>query len=321
MIGRASGRGRGPQTLVRETAALHLDERRVEWGSSKPVVVLDVLWNLSFAAAAIVILSLSTREKPVTPIRFWICVYALQCLVHVCLVWNKYHRRIGLRRSGGGGLGGTDVEANESGEDGEDGQGLLRDTSSFAKRCESVNTMASFLWWIVGFYWMVSGGEALLQNAPRLYWLAMVFLTFDVVFTILCVALACVIGIALCCCLPCIIGILYALADQEGASDADISMLPRYKFSRSSKDGRKEMTETGLMIPIATNNGFLAEERVISLEDAECSICLSLYEDGVEIHALPCNHHFHSSCIIKWLRINATCPLCKYNILKGYDRA
>jgi hypothetical protein len=41
---------------------------------------------------------------------------------------------------------------------------------SFAKRCESINTMVSFLWWIIGFYWVVSGGDVLEQDAPRLYW-------------------------------------------------------------------------------------------------------------------------------------------------------
>lgn len=46
------------------------------------------------------------------------------------------------------------------------------DWLSVTKRCESVNTMASFLWWIVGFYWVVSGGNILLQDAPRLYWYA-----------------------------------------------------------------------------------------------------------------------------------------------------
>lgn len=30
--------------------------------------------------------------------------------------------------------------------------------------------MASFLWWIVGFYWIVSGGNVLLHDAPHLYW-------------------------------------------------------------------------------------------------------------------------------------------------------
>lgn len=52
----------------------------------------------------------------------------------------------------------------------------------------------------------------------------------------------------------------------------------------------------------------------------ECCICLSSYEDGAELHALPCNHHFHSTCIVKWLKMNATCPLCKYNILKGSEQ-
>lgn len=49
----------------------------------------------------------------------------------------------------------------------------------------------------------------------------------------------------------------------------------------------------------------------------ECCICLYKYLDGVELCVLPCNHHFHHGCISKWLRINATCPLCKFNILRG----
>lgn len=50
-------------------------------------------------------------------------------------------------------------------------------------------------------------------------------------------------------------------------------------------------------------------------EIQECCICLSAYEDGVELRELPCNHHFHIDCIDKWLHINATCPLCKCNVL------
>ncbi|KAH9315984.1 hypothetical protein KI387_024611, partial [Taxus chinensis] len=85
---------------------------------------------------------------------------------------------------------------------------------SIVKRLETVNTMFSFFWWIVGFYWIVSGGKSLPEDAPRLYWLCVAFLAFDVFFVVFCVALACVIGIAVCCCLPCIIAILYAVADQ-----------------------------------------------------------------------------------------------------------
>lgn len=44
--------------------------------------------------------------------------------------------------------------------------------------------------------------------------LCITFLAVDVFFVVICVAVACVIGIAVCCCLPCIIAILYAVADQ-----------------------------------------------------------------------------------------------------------
>lgn len=44
--------------------------------------------------------------------------------------------------------------------------------------------------------------------------LSITFLAFDVFFVVICVAVACVVGIAVCCCLPCIIAILYAVADQ-----------------------------------------------------------------------------------------------------------
>ncbi|KDP38117.1 hypothetical protein JCGZ_04760 [Jatropha curcas] len=323
LLGRATGR-RGPSMLVRETAARELEERRADWGYSKPVVALDMLWNTAFVVVSITMLILTADEKPNTPVRIWICGYALQCLVHVVLVWLEYRRRNSrtgrdeMRRQ-------RQQETEEGNVDSEDedssdrGSGSFSSRSSVTKRCESVNTMASFLWWIVGFYWVVSGGDLLLQNAPRLYWLAVVFLAFDVFFAIFCVVLACLIGIALCCCLPCIIAILYAVAGQEGASEADLSILPKYRFQMMVNE-EKPTVGAGKMVPIETSSGYLANERILLPEDAECCICLCPYEDGAELHTLPCNHHFHSTCIVKWLKMNATCPLCKYNILKGNEQ-
>ncbi|OVA12166.1 zinc finger protein [Macleaya cordata] len=316
LLGRTSGR-RGASTLVRETAAMQLEERRADWGYSKPVVALDIAWNLVFTIVSVVMIFSTLNEKPNSPIRVWILGYALQCVVHVIMVWLEYRRRsVRRNRNVEDGTRTSDSDVNDSEDEGGDSAGIRSGSrSSVAKRCESINTMASFLWWIVGFYWVVSGGEILLQNAPRLYWLAVVFLAFDVFFAIFCVALACVIGIALCCCLPCIIAILYAVAGQEGASESDLSMLPRYRFETFKEE--KPSEGGGKMVPVAVTGGELAEERVLLPEDAECCICLTSYDDGAELHGLPCNHHFHSTCIEKWLKINASCPLCKYNILKG----
>lgn len=42
--------------------------------------------------------------------------------------------------------------------------------SSVAKHLESANTMFSFIWWIIGFYWVSTGGQALALGSPQLYW-------------------------------------------------------------------------------------------------------------------------------------------------------
>ncbi|KAL9166683.1 hypothetical protein ABFS82_05G046900 [Erythranthe guttata] len=313
----------GASVMVRETAARELEERRADWGYSKPVVALDIMWNLSFVIVSVIMLICAAEENPGVPIRVWVCGYALQCLVHVVLVWIEYNRRNSRQdrnRADRRSRDETEQSENDEEDEEEERTGLFTITdSSRVKRCESVNTMASFIWWIVGFYWVVSGGEILLESAPRLYWLAVVFLAFDVIFAIFCVVLACLIGIALCCCLPCIIAILYAIAGQEGASEADLNILPKYRF-QMCKDENRVGIEAGRMVPNETSSGYILNEQVLLPEDAECCICLCAYEDGTELHALPCNHHFHSTCIVKWLKMNATCPLCKYNILKGNDQ-
>lgn len=44
---------------------------------------------------------------------------------------------------------------------------------SVAKHLEYANTMFSFIWWVVGFYWVTTGGESLTHDAPQLYWYAL----------------------------------------------------------------------------------------------------------------------------------------------------
>lgn len=97
ILGRATGRRR-PSMLVRETAALQLEERRANWAYSRPVVALDIAWNLVFSAVAVAVLGATACERPSVPLRFWIAGYAVQCVFHVFLVWSEYRRRMGGRR-------------------------------------------------------------------------------------------------------------------------------------------------------------------------------------------------------------------------------
>ncbi|CAB4280148.1 unnamed protein product [Prunus armeniaca] len=46
--------------------------------------------------------------------------------------------------------------------------------------------------------------------------------------------------------------------------------------------------------------------------DNSCPICLSEYKSKETLRTIPeCNHYFHASCVDEWLRMNATCPLCR----------
>ncbi|MCO5550620.1 hypothetical protein L7F22_004109 [Adiantum nelumboides] len=47
-------------------------------------------------------------------------------------------------------------------------------------------------------------------------------------------------------------------------------------------------------------------------ESPTCSICLADYRDSGILRLLPdCHHVFHATCIDAWLRLHATCPVCR----------
>ncbi|CAA6673632.1 unnamed protein product [Spirodela intermedia] len=46
----------------------------------------------------------------------------------------------------------------------------------------------------------------------------------------------------------------------------------------------------------------------------ECAICCDDYKNRETLITLPCQHHYHSVCIRKWLKINKVCPVCNNEV-------
>ncbi|XP_016116468.1 E3 ubiquitin-protein ligase RNF6-like [Sinocyclocheilus grahami] len=46
----------------------------------------------------------------------------------------------------------------------------------------------------------------------------------------------------------------------------------------------------------------------------DCQICFSEYKVGERLRILPCLHDYHVKCIDRWLKENATCPICRADI-------
>ena len=79
--------------------------------------------------------------------------------------------------------------------------------------------------------------------------------------------LACTIGMALCCCLPCIIALLYAVAGKEGASDADLNMLPKFRFRPATRSEEFD-PEKGQALAVTVTEAESTDKLALSPEDS-----------------------------------------------------
>ncbi|KAF5453178.1 hypothetical protein F2P56_028099 [Juglans regia] len=299
-------------------------------------ISVELVVTMSQIIASIVVLSLSRNEKPQTPLFAWVVGYASGCVATLPILYWRYRNR----------NQGTEQDSPQSHQGSSQSntaepasytaisvtQSLNEEnlrTSEYLSRNNQIGTLTTRInglvdhfkmaldcffavWFVVGNVW-IFGGHSSPSDAPKLYRLCIVFLTFSCIGY----AMPFILCATICCCLPCIISVLGIREDHSqtrGATPESINALPTYKF-KLKKNGNVEDQE---MNAGESEGGVLAagtdKERDISGEDAVCCICLAKYVDDDELRELPCFHVFHVECVDKWLKINALCPLCKSDV-------
>ncbi|KAH7956229.1 hypothetical protein HPB52_007338 [Rhipicephalus sanguineus] len=53
----------------------------------------------------------------------------------------------------------------------------------------------------------------------------------------------------------------------------------------------------------------ISQEQVDKL--LQCTVCMEEFKTGEQVKRLPCQHHFHPDCIVPWLELHGTCPICR----------
>lgn len=295
-------------------------------------IATELVLTMSQIIAAIVVLALSRQEHPHAPLRVWVVGYASGCVAILPLLYWRYsHRNQGSERDSSQsnqGMTQNDLSVGSSVTGTSDSDGRQRNGSdsqvahNFGVLNPRLKALVEYfkmaldcffaVWFVVGNVW-VFGGHSSSSEAPNLYRLCIVFLTFSCIGY----AMPFILCATICCCLPCIIHVMGFREDatqSRGATSESINSLPTYKFkAKKKKNGNDKENSSG-----GVEGGIVAagteKERVISGEDAVCCICLAKYANNDELRELPCNHFFHKDCVDKWLKMNATCPLCKAEV-------
>ncbi|KAK7826787.1 e3 ubiquitin-protein ligase ring1-like [Quercus suber] len=66
--------------------------------------------------------------------------------------------------------------------------------------------------------------------------------------------------------------------------------------------------------PPAQKEAIEALPTVTIKDNLQCSVCLDDFEMGAEAKQMPCKHKFHNGCILPWLELHSSCPVCRFQL-------
>lgn len=104
--------------------------------------------------------------------------------------------------------------------------------------------------------------------------------------------------------------------EQQLSTDIDFN----FNFSSLQFDYDCEGNDPSNSDASGLNNSSSVGIRMNSVEISEslsresCAICKDEFSLHSEAKQLPCNHLYHSECILPWLSHQSSCPLCRFQL-------
>ncbi|XP_074288133.1 E3 ubiquitin-protein ligase RING1-like [Silene latifolia] len=55
-------------------------------------------------------------------------------------------------------------------------------------------------------------------------------------------------------------------------------------------------------------------EDIVNSESNSCAVCMTEFELNSEVKQMPCKHLYHPECILPWLKMHNSCPVCRFEL-------
>lgn len=62
-------------------------------------------------------------------------------------------------------------------------------------------------------------------------------------------------------------------------------------------------------LPVVT-----VDDELLNSEMNQCAVCQDEFEKGTQVKQMPCKHVYHDDCLLPWLQLHNSCPVCRYEL-------